>query len=41
MNGEYIHFEEGHVKNGKISLQDLLKQELKDRGPINIKEIEW
>ena len=38
MNGEYISFEEGFGKNGKISIQDLLKQEIKEDGSINIED---
>ncbi len=39
MNGEYISFEEGHGKNGKISLQDLIKQEIEEDGLIDLEEI--
>ena len=39
MNGEYIRFEEGYGKNGKISLQDLLKREIEEDGLIDLEEI--
>ena len=41
MNGEYISFEEGYGKNGKISLPDLIKRERTEGGPIDIENIEW
>ncbi len=34
MNGEYISFEEGFGKNGKVSPHDLIKRELEEGGPI-------